>query len=264
MVVVDLEGNQVSGGKRKATSEVKPPPASSIAEPPRQSTPSCTSIPPHATAFAVARRELPKCVLPEIELFLGEIPAGALRHDRHLGVRPHPRPVDRRTHDAFLLTNHGAVTVGLDPFDAYYKMETLDQYCRILLLAAPGSATGATASTIPGESRELLRLKEKLGIPDPRRGSDICEAGATPNPPKPRPYPNRFLPHPGPITDQPKLAGSLTGSRRANTSAHCQQRSTPAQHRRRSPQTHETVKQWVVNRDWRVVGGEWRMVNRES
>src|SRR5437764_10958502 len=30
--------------------------------------------PPHATAFAVAHEPIPKCVLPEVEVFLGEVP----------------------------------------------------------------------------------------------------------------------------------------------------------------------------------------------
>ena len=30
--------------------------------------------PPYATAFAVAREPIPKCVLPEVEVFLGEVP----------------------------------------------------------------------------------------------------------------------------------------------------------------------------------------------
>lgn len=165
--------------------------------------------PPHATAFAIARLELPKCILPEIELFLGEIP---LAPYATTGTWEFARTIAPwvQNHDAFLLTNHGAVTVGLDPFDAYYKMETLDQYCRVFPARWPGRRFGNRIDH-PG-MRDLLRLKEKLGIPDPRRGSDICEAGATPNPPKPRPYPNRFLPHPGPITDQPKLAGSSPGA----------------------------------------------------
>ncbi|MBM4093639.1 MAG: class II aldolase/adducin family protein, partial [Planctomycetes bacterium] len=30
--------------------------------------------PPHATAFAVAREPIPQCVLPEVEVFLGDVP----------------------------------------------------------------------------------------------------------------------------------------------------------------------------------------------
>ncbi len=30
--------------------------------------------PPHATAFAIAREPIPQCVLPEVEVFLGDVP----------------------------------------------------------------------------------------------------------------------------------------------------------------------------------------------
>ena len=34
--------------------------------------------PPHATAFAIAREPIPQCVLPEVEVFLGETPITGL------------------------------------------------------------------------------------------------------------------------------------------------------------------------------------------
>ena len=34
----------------------------------------CHGHPPHATAFAVAREPIPQCVLPEVEVFLGDVP----------------------------------------------------------------------------------------------------------------------------------------------------------------------------------------------
>ena len=38
-------------------------------------------------------------------------------------------------HDAILLKNHGAVTVGADVYTAYYRMETLEQFAKITLTA---------------------------------------------------------------------------------------------------------------------------------
>ncbi|MEO8376932.1 MAG: class II aldolase/adducin family protein [Candidatus Sumerlaeota bacterium] len=199
MVIVDLQGNQI-GGSRKATSEIK------IHLFIYQRRPDVYSVvhvhPPHATAFAVTQRELPKCVLPEIELFLGEIP---LAPYATTGTWEFARSIAPwvENHDAFLLTNHGAVTVGLDPYDAYYKMETLDQYCRILLLAA--QAGDWNRIDFAG-MKDLLRVKEKLGVPDPR-GADFCATGTVKST-RPKPIPNRFVPHPGPLTDAPKLSGT--------------------------------------------------------
>ena len=90
--------------------------------------------PPHATAFAVAQEPIPKCVLPEIEVFLGEVaispyetPGGQKFADTVL-----PYVKDTET---ILLANHGTVTYGTDLEDAYFKTEIIDAYCRILMLA---------------------------------------------------------------------------------------------------------------------------------
>lgn len=139
--------------------------------------------PPHATAFAVVRRNLPKCVLPEVEVFLGEIP-----------LVPYATPGTQefadvavpylQNHNAFLLTNHGAITVGGDPFEAYYRMETVEQYCRILILAAH---LGDLQQLDMHAMSELLRLRQKLGYVDRRLSQPPprwCEPGVNPQPPE--------------------------------------------------------------------------------
>jgi L-fuculose-phosphate aldolase len=88
--------------------------------------------PPAATAFAVARFPLEHLALPELVLSLGKIP-----------LAPFARPGTERmgeqvaaligTHDAVLLANHGAVTVGPDLEEAYFRMERLDHAARILI-----------------------------------------------------------------------------------------------------------------------------------
>jgi L-fuculose-phosphate aldolase len=40
-----------------------------------------------------------------------------------------------RAHDGMLLANHGALTVGADLFAAYYKMETIEHFAKISLVA---------------------------------------------------------------------------------------------------------------------------------
>ncbi len=199
MVIVDLEGNQLAG-KRRATSEVR---IHLFVYRHRPDVHAVVHVhPPHATAFAVAQRELPKCVLPEIEIFLGEIPLAPYATTGTWEFAQSIAPWVAR-HDAFLLTNHGAVTVGKDPFDAYYKMETLDQYCRILLLAG---RVGDWNRIDGAGMRDLLNLKAKLGIPDTRGATPSCESGVPPGGPPTPAMPGVFRPHPGPLTDEPKLA----------------------------------------------------------
>jgi L-fuculose-phosphate aldolase len=64
-----------------------------------------------------------------------------------------------------LLSNHGALTVGSDVFDAYYKMETLEHFAGITLYAR---LLGGEVGLEPQQISELIRVrKEKFGKTDP-------------------------------------------------------------------------------------------------
>jgi L-fuculose-phosphate aldolase len=57
--------------------------------------------------------------------------------------------------------------------DAYFKMEILEAYCRTILVA---SQLGVPAKTMtPTQLQDLLKIKQSLGIPDPRHGLRECE-----------------------------------------------------------------------------------------
>jgi L-fuculose-phosphate aldolase len=76
--------------------------------------------------------------------------------------------------DTILLANHGTVTYGSDLEDAYFKTEIIDAYCRILIVA---KQIGRVNFYTDEKAAELIRLKPKLGIPDPRleRGLENCD-----------------------------------------------------------------------------------------
>lgn len=120
--------------------------------------------PPHATAFAIRREPLPACVLPEIEMFIGDIPHAPYGTPGTAGFADSLRPF-LRLHNAFLLTSHGALTLGADPFEAYFRMETVEQYCRILTIARQ---LGGWEQIAPSAVRELLDIRQKLGLPEHR------------------------------------------------------------------------------------------------
>lgn len=179
LVVVNMKGEKVSG-ERVPTSEIK------LHLHIYKSRPDISAVvhvhPPHATAFAIARKQLPKCILPEVEIFLGQIP---ITDYATPGSEEFARSIDPyiKNHFAFILTNHGAVTLGKDPFDAYYKMETLDQYCMILILA---KQIGEWNTLDYKAMSEIFSIKERLGIPDPRSDfkcvEEICKPGVSPDP----------------------------------------------------------------------------------
>jgi L-fuculose-phosphate aldolase len=90
--------------------------------------------PPVATGFAVAGKMLGDGALAELVTLFGPVPVvpyGA-PGTPELGERVKPFA---REHDALLLANHGAVTVGPTMESACHRMESLEQGARILLVA---------------------------------------------------------------------------------------------------------------------------------
>ena len=116
---VDLEGNQIAG-KRKRTSEILLHLAIMKHRPDVKAVVHCH--PPHATAFSVAREPIPQCVLPEIEVFMGEVPLAPYEtpggHEFANTVVPFLKSTN-----TIILTNHGTVSFGKSLEEAYWKTE---------------------------------------------------------------------------------------------------------------------------------------------
>lgn len=174
MCVVDMDGKQVSG-KRKRTSEILLHLA--IFKNRDDVRAVIHSHPPHATAFAVAGVELPTCIHPEAEVFLGPVRTAkyVTPGDTRLGESILPYVKESNT---IVLGNHGVVCYGPDLEDAYYKLEIVDAYSRILLLA---KQLGSVHPLDGKEMIELLDLKKRIGFADPRVGTpaDKLACGGT-------------------------------------------------------------------------------------
>ncbi|MBE7559565.1 class II aldolase/adducin family protein [bacterium] len=120
--------------------------------------------PVYATAFAITGTPVPNGILPEVEVFLGEVPTApyALTGTQAFGDVLVPYLAE---HQVLLLQNHGALALGPDLFTAYYRMETLDHYCQMLLAAR---ALGELQRLTDAQVQELLDLKARMGLPDRR------------------------------------------------------------------------------------------------
>jgi L-fuculose-phosphate aldolase len=169
---VDMQGNQLSG-HRKRTSEVLLHLAIMKERPDVKSVVHCH--PPHATAFAVAREPIPQCVLPEVEVFLGDVPITRYETPGGQKFAETILPFVKNT-NVIILANHGTVSYGETVERAYWWTEILDAYCRILMLAR---GLGKVNHFTEGETRELLDLKAKWGFKDARlepgmENCDIC------------------------------------------------------------------------------------------
>ncbi|MFG0261585.1 MAG: class II aldolase/adducin family protein, partial [Novipirellula sp. JB048] len=131
--------------------------------------------PPHATAFSIAPEPIPHCVLPQVEVFLGEVPITKYETPRGQAFADTIIPFVKKT-NVMILANHGTVSYGETVERAYWWTEILDAYCRMLMLA---KQLGHVAYLGAEKSQELLELKDKWGFKDPRNTAeyencDIC------------------------------------------------------------------------------------------
>ena len=90
--------------------------------------------PPVATGYAVAHKPLDEYSMIETVIALGSVPVTPYGTPSTYEVPDAIAPY-LGEHDALLLMNHGALTVGTDLLTAYYRMETLELFAKISLNA---------------------------------------------------------------------------------------------------------------------------------
>ena len=119
--------------------------------------------PPVATGFGVAGEDLLAGVLPEVILLMGGVPLVPYATPGTPGLADALDPfLDR--HDAFLLANHGATTVGATLSVAHQRMESLEHAARILLTARMlGRVNELTAAQV--NELTAARRASRLGPP---------------------------------------------------------------------------------------------------
>lgn len=100
--------------------------------------PDCKAVvhahPPVATAFAMTHQTLPDNYSPEAAHFLGSVALVPFAMPGSPETQTVIRPL-LEFHKAFLLSNHGAVTLGATLFDAFSRMETLERVLQVYMLS---------------------------------------------------------------------------------------------------------------------------------
>ena len=102
---------------------------------------------------------MPTGILPEVEVFLGEVPRAEYATPGSAEFARTVLPFVGRA-NTVLLSNHGTLSWAASLERAFWQTEVLDSYCHILIL---GRQIGDVERIPERQVAELLELKEKFG-----------------------------------------------------------------------------------------------------
>lgn len=171
LVIADAQGRKLAGDGR-VTSEFFTHLAAYEERPDVQAV--VHAHPPKAIGFTLAGVSLADCVLPEVVYAIGGIPTteyatpaskeGAKAVRKYIGQC-----------DALMLDRHGALTVGKDLLDAYFKMEKIEHAAESLLTA---HALGNVQILSSKQVQKLYDVGEAYGITGRRFQCGACTCPA--------------------------------------------------------------------------------------
>lgn len=176
LCMVDLEGRQLAGAQPR-TSEILLHLEIYKGQPKAKGVVHCH--PPHATAYAITGRVPPSAIIPEFDVFVGSV---ALSPYETPGTKTFAETVLPyvKQYNTVLLQNHGIVCWADTVTHAEWFAEVLETYCWTLLIA---QQIGAPITNIsPKHVGDLLSIKQKLGLPDPRLDLKECSLSDLPEP----------------------------------------------------------------------------------
>ena len=168
IIKVDENGKKIEG-KLNPSSEIK------MHMRVYQKRPDVTAVvhahPPVATAFTVADIDLDQYILPEAVLTIGNVPTCDYGTPSTMEI---PDSLDPylQNHDAFLLRNHGALTVGCNLNKAFFVMEEVEFNAVICKHAMD---LGAVHEISNDQLKKLMDLRKAMNLPGRHPGIDYGE-----------------------------------------------------------------------------------------
>lgn len=171
LLVLDMEGNKLSGERERTTEiamhlkiyELRPDVNAVV-----------HAHPPVTTGFAAAGRALNMALLPEVVIGLGSIPLAAYGLPGTPELTAPMIPLIPG-HDALLMANHGAVCYGEDVYQAYFRMETIEHFARIALVA---ELLGGPTVLPRREVEKLLEARSRYGAKPRDSAASECPMAA--------------------------------------------------------------------------------------
>jgi len=177
LIKVDMDGNKLEG-ELEPSSEVKM--HIDVYKQRKDVNSVVHAHPPYATGFAVAGIALDKCILPEVIFSIGSIPLAKYGTPSTSEIPDNVRKY-LKDHSVFLLENHGALSVGPDVYKAYYRMESLELFAKISLIA---SQLGNVNVIDEGNVKKILDIRKQWGMdsiyPGCKVNGDFIKDGAAP------------------------------------------------------------------------------------
>lgn len=128
--------------------------------------------PPVATACTLAGVSLARCVLPEVVVTLVAIPTAGYATPSTEEVPASISSLIQR-HDALLLERHGALTVGKDVFEAYFRLEKVEHTAEVTL-AAYQFGRRRPRSLNADEIQRLQAVRDEMALPRRDLAAEAC------------------------------------------------------------------------------------------
>jgi len=174
LVKLDLSGKVLSG-KNKPSSEIK------MHLRVYKENPEVRAVvhahPVVATSYAIAGISLERALSSEAVVLLGRVPVAPYATPGTEEVPDSIAPYCR-DYNAVLLANHGALTWGRDPLEAYFRMESLEHYALMSLYT--GEVLKKVNELSCSQVSNLLEIREKMGIRG--GGTPACRPDESPVP----------------------------------------------------------------------------------
>jgi L-fuculose-phosphate aldolase len=176
LVICDLDGRKIAGA-RSPTTELEM--HLTVYRMREDVSAVVHAHPPAATGFAASGRELNIGFLPEVIVRLGSVPLARYGTPGTPALSEGMAPYVA-SYDAVLLANHGAVAWGEDPMQAFFRMDTLEHYARVTLIA---HLLGGPRPLPRVEIAKLFEARARYGVKSNNRfepGAPLCAEDLAP------------------------------------------------------------------------------------
>jgi L-fuculose-phosphate aldolase len=174
LIVVDMDGHKVEPGTA-ANRDLQPTSEVRMHLEAYRQRPDIGGVvhahPPITVALSIAGVSLADCMLPEVIVNLGLVPTTEYATPAsEENVRAIRNLITN--HDGMILQRHGTLTVGRDPWEAYMRLESLEQVAQITLIL---QQLGRGEPLPPEQVEKLLAQRQQMGLSHPGEEEEFCE-----------------------------------------------------------------------------------------